>query len=61
MWYVVERRGISLGSLVYIIIGLVVALSVGYAITDFAQLLNFILALFLWPLVLLGVDLHIFV
>ena len=61
MWYVVERRGISFGSLVYIIIGLVVALSVGYAITDFAQLLNFILALFLWPLVLLGVDLHIFV
>ena len=61
MWYVVERRGISLGTFVYLIIGLVVALSAGdYGITNFAQLLNFILALFLWPLVLLGVNLHIF-
>ncbi len=59
--YIVERRGISLGALVYLIIGVVVALSTGYAITSFAQLLNFILALFLWPLVLLGVNLHIFV
>lgn len=58
--YIVERRGISLGALVYLIIGVVVALSAGYGITSFAQLLNFILALFLWPLVLLGVNLHIF-
>jgi hypothetical protein len=61
MWYVVERRGISLGAFVYLIIGLVVALSTGYGITNIAQLLNFILALFLWPLVLFGVSLHIFV
>jgi hypothetical protein len=59
--YIVERRGISLGALVYLIIGLVVALSTGYVITSLAQLLNFILVLFLWPLVLLGVNLHIFV
>lgn len=58
--YIVERPGISLGTLVYLIIGVVVALSTGYAITNFVQLLNFILALFLWPLVLLGVNLHIF-
>ncbi len=58
--YIVERRGISLGALVYLIIGLVVALSTGYTITSIAELLNFILALFLWPLVLLGVNLHIF-
>lgn len=58
--YIVERRGISLGALVYLIIGLVVALSTGYSITSIGELLNFILALFLWPLVLLGVDLHIF-
>ncbi|MDQ4033272.1 MAG: hypothetical protein M3332_13840 [Actinomycetota bacterium] len=58
--YIVERRGISLGALVYLIIGLVVALSTGYAITSIGELLNFILALFLWPLVLLGVNLHIF-
>jgi len=58
--YIVERRGISLGALVYLIIGAVVALSKGYVVTDFPQLLNFLLALFLWPLVLLGVNLHIF-
>ena len=58
--YIVERRGISLGALVYLIIGLVVALSTGYTITSIGELLNFILALFLWPLVLLGVNLHIF-
>ncbi|MDQ4093166.1 MAG: hypothetical protein M3143_07130 [Actinomycetota bacterium] len=58
--YIVERRGISLGALVYLIIGLVVALSTGYSITSIGQLLNFILALFLWPLVLLGVNFHIF-
>jgi hypothetical protein len=58
--YIVERRGISLGALVYLIIGLVVALSTGYSITSLGELLNFILVLFLWPLVLLGVNLHIF-
>ena len=58
--YIVERRGISLGALVYLIIGVVVALSTGYGITSLGQLLNFILALFLWPLVLLGVNLHLF-
>jgi hypothetical protein len=58
--YIVERRGISLGALVYLIIGLVVALSTGYSITSIGELLNFLLALFLWPLVLLGVNLHIF-
>ncbi|MGH3976742.1 MAG: hypothetical protein ACRDS9_26010 [Pseudonocardiaceae bacterium] len=58
--YIVERRGISLGALIYLIIGVVVALSTGYTITNIAELLNFILALFLWPLVLLGVNLHIF-
>ncbi|MGQ0716887.1 MAG: hypothetical protein ACT4NP_06120 [Pseudonocardiales bacterium] len=58
--YIVERRGISLGALVYLLIGLVVALSTGYGITNLADLLNFILVLFLWPLVLLGVDLHVF-
>ena len=58
--YIVERHGISLGTLVYLLIGLVVALSTGYGITSLGQLLNFILVLFLWPLVLLGVNLHVF-
>jgi hypothetical protein len=53
------RRGGSLGGLLYIIIGVVVALSNGYGITDFSSLLSFLLAMFLWPLVLLGIDLHL--
>ena len=52
-------RSVSLFGLVYIIIGVIVALSAGYAVTNFAQLLSFVLAMFLWPLVLLGVNLHI--
>jgi hypothetical protein len=54
-----RRRGVSLGGLIYIIIGVVVALSNGYGITDFSSLISFLLAMFLWPLVLLGVDLHL--
>lgn len=54
-----ESRGISLFGLVYVIIGVIVALTSGYAIANFGQLLSFILAMFLWPLVLLGVNLHV--
>lgn len=53
------RGGISLGGLVWLIIGLVVALSNGYSITSFPSLISFLLALFLWPLVLLGINLHV--
>ena len=52
-------NGVSLGTLVWLIIGVVVALSHGYPIADISSLLSFILAMFLWPLVLFGVDLHI--
>ncbi|WP_285653772.1 hypothetical protein [Actinomycetospora sp. NBRC 106375] len=45
--------------MVYLIVGLVVALSNGYGITDLSSLLSFLLALFLWPLVLLGISLHV--
>ncbi|HEY2204181.1 MAG TPA: hypothetical protein VGH99_06880 [Pseudonocardia sp.] len=48
-----------MGTLVWIIIGLVVALSHNYPINNASSLISFLLALFLWPLVLLGVDLHI--
>ncbi|GAA4864368.1 hypothetical protein [Actinomycetospora straminea] len=54
-----QRRGISLGTALYLIIGVVVALSNGYGITDLSSLLSFLLAMFLWPLVLLGIDLNI--
>jgi hypothetical protein len=53
------RNGVSLGGLIWIIIGVVVALSHGYPIDNLSTLLSFLLALFLWPLVLLGIPLHI--
>jgi hypothetical protein len=52
-------NGISLGSLIWIVLGVVVALSHGYGISNLSSLLSFLLAMFLWPLVLLGVDLHV--
>src|SRR5882757_4627721 len=56
---VIMRSGVSLGTLVWVVLGVVVALSHGYAITNFSSLVSFVLAMFLWPLVLLGIDLHI--
>ena len=53
------RNGVSLGALVWIIIGVIVATSHGYPIDNLSTLLSFLLALFLWPLVLLGIPLHI--
>ncbi len=49
----------SLGTLIWLIIGVIVALSHGYPIADLSSLVSFMLAMFLWPLVLFGVDLHI--
>ena len=54
-----RNRTVSLGTILYLIIGVVVALSNGYGITDLSSLLSFLLALFLWPLVLLGISLHV--
>lgn len=56
---IIMSNGVSLGTLVWLIIGLVVALSHGYPIADLSSLVSFMLAIFLWPLVLFGVDLHI--
>jgi hypothetical protein len=53
------RNGVSLGGLIWIIIGVVVALTHGYPIDNLSTLLSFLLAMFLWPLVLLGIPLHI--
>ena len=55
----IPRQGVSLGTLVWIIVGVVVAVSNGYTITNFSGLVSFLLAMFLWPLVLLGVNLHV--
>ena len=53
------HSGVSLGSLIWIIIGVIVAISHGYPIDNLSTLLSFLLAVFLWPLVLLGIPLHI--
>ena len=51
--------GGSILALVYLIIGAVIAFRYGYVITSLIEFLSFILAMFLWPLVLFGVDVHI--
>jgi hypothetical protein len=54
-----RRRGVSLVTVVWIVVGLVVALTHDYPITNISSFLSFLLAVLLWPLVLLGVDLHL--
>jgi hypothetical protein len=54
-----HEYGVSLFGLLYIIIGVVVALTNGYSIHTIGELLSFLLAVLLWPLVLLNVNLHV--
>ncbi len=51
--------GGSILALVYLIIGAVVAFRNGYVITSPGEALFFMVATFLWPLVLFGVNLRI--
>jgi hypothetical protein len=51
--------GGSLFALLYLIIGAVVASRHGYVITSLVEALFFMVAMILWPLVLLGVNLRI--
>jgi hypothetical protein len=51
---------ISLFGLVYLAIGLVVALTNGYnSVAGLSEILSLIVAVILWPLVLFGVNLHL--
>lgn len=54
-------RGISLLTVVYVGIGVAVAASHHYFqhVNGWRGVLSAILAIFLWPLILLGIDLHI--
>lgn len=53
-------RGVSLVFLIYLAIGVVVALNTGYnTITNVSEFISFLLAVLIWPAVLLGADLHI--
>jgi hypothetical protein len=51
---------ISLFGLIYLAIGVVVALTHGYtSLASLSQVLSLLVAIVLWPLVLLGIDLHL--
>jgi hypothetical protein len=51
---------ISLFGLVYLAIGLVVALTHGYnSVANLSDILSLIIAVILWPAVLFGVNLHL--
>jgi hypothetical protein len=51
---------ISLFGLVYLAVGVVVALTHGYtSVAGLSQVLSLIVAIVLWPAVLFGVDLHL--
>ena len=54
------RRRFSLLGLIYILVGIYVAFAYDYIGVRLIKLvLSALLAIFLWPLVLLGVDLHL--
>ena len=54
------RRRFSLLGLIYVLVGLYVAWADGYINVRLIKLVvSALLAIFLWPLVLLGVDLRI--
>jgi hypothetical protein len=53
----------SIGGVIYIILGVLIAMSHGYIVNvgaiSLSQLVSFLLAVALWPLVLLGVNFHL--
>lgn len=50
----------SIGGLIYTVVGFFVANANGYlAVSDLPSLLSAILAVVLWPLLFVGVDLHL--
>jgi hypothetical protein len=56
----VFRRRFSLLGLIYVLVGIYIAFAYDYiGIQLVKRILSVLLAIFLWPLVLLGVDLHI--
>lgn len=51
----------SIGSILYFIVGVVIASNQGYLgdLASIPHLLSAVLAVVLWPLLLLGIDLHL--
>jgi membrane-bound ClpP family serine protease len=51
---------IGLFGLIYLVIGLIVALSNGYnSVAGVSEVISLLAAIVLWPAVLLGVNLHV--
>jgi hypothetical protein len=51
---------VSLFTLIYLAIGVVVALTKGYnTFTNFSEILSFVIAVILWPAVIFGADLRV--
>ena len=48
-----QGSGISIGGLIYLIIGLVIALDRGYSYHTISQILSLVVAVLLWPIVLI--------
>jgi hypothetical protein len=56
----VFRRRFSLLGLIYVLVGIYIAFAYDYiGIVLVKRIISVLLAIFLWPLILLGVDLHI--
>jgi hypothetical protein len=55
------RTGTSLGTVIWLIVGIVVAASHHYLrhLHNIKPIVSLVLAIILWPLVLLGINLHI--
>jgi hypothetical protein len=55
-----RRRGISLGLALWLVVGVVMAIVRGYITSDLlASVGSALLAILLWPLLFLGIDLRI--
>jgi hypothetical protein len=56
-----RSRGVSLGTIIWIIVGVVLASSHHYLnhLGGIKPIVSAVLAILLWPLLLLGVNLHI--
>lgn len=54
-------RNISIGGIIYIIIGIVIAANQQYLVdlTSLGRIISALLAIVFWPLVLVGVNLHL--
>lgn len=53
--------GSGIGGAIYLVVGILVAVAQNYFdhVTTFGRLLSAVLAVFLWPLLLLGIDIRI--